>query len=352
MLGYRSGADVRDMDVLSAVFECPEDLRWLVERTLRTGKVESVKTTLKTRDQRRLAVRLHALTSDGPIVVAVEDLTKLSVVEHRLREAQRLEAVGRVASEVAVTCDTLLREVSQGGRQWLAGFASDTELRQQGELLLGDVTRAAGFLRQFMAYGHKEMSNLEPVNVQRVMRDLEPVLMRVLGDEIMLSLPKTADRFEVDVDRERVERILVNVANFARERMPHGGRVKIHLANTFVEQRFLERYPKVRPGAHVLITITETRGPTWRALPVQLPTTPGLQGERAKPARENPGMDPGPLVALIGHIGGNLWMSAEPGGNMTLQLHLPKRMQADMFEQAAAGSWTDRGRQLARWFRH
>ena len=117
---------------MSAVFECPADLRWLVEQTLRTGKVEAVETTLKTRDHRRLSVRLHALTSDGPIVVAVEDLTRLSAIEHRLREAQRLEAVGRVASEVAVTCDTLLRDVSQGGRQWLAGFASDTPAAPAG----------------------------------------------------------------------------------------------------------------------------------------------------------------------------------------------------------------------------
>jgi hypothetical protein len=66
---------------------------------------------------------------------------------------------------------------------------------------------------------------------------------------------------------------------------------------------------------------------------------------------DKPGMYPGPLAALIGDLGGHLWMAAEPAGNMTVQIHLPKPAQAEM-EGAAAGSWSNRGRQLARWFRH
>jgi len=223
-------------------------------------------------------------------------------------------------------------------------------VRRQGEQLLGDVNRAAGFLRQFMAYGHKQISNLDPVNLQRLLRELEPVLKRVLGDEIILTLPKTWHRFEADADAERVERILVNVANSARERMPHGGRLKIHLATTVVTQEFRTRHPRVRPGAHVLVTITETPGATWQALPV--PITQAARGDVSKSAPGRPGMYPGPLAALVADLGGHLWMAAEPQGNMTVQLHLPQRLQEDMSEPAAAGSWSHRGRQLARWFRH
>ena len=94
MLGYRSGADLRDKDVADAVFESGADLRWLVDRAVRTAKVEAVETTLKTRDHRLLSVRLHALSSDGPIVIAVEDLTKLAAIENRLREAHRRVGTG------------------------------------------------------------------------------------------------------------------------------------------------------------------------------------------------------------------------------------------------------------------
>jgi hypothetical protein len=263
-----------------------------------------------------------------------------------------MEAVGRVASEVAVTCDTLLRDVTQGGQQWLAGIESDTQLRQQGELLLGDVTRAAGYLRQFVAYGHKQISNLEPVSVQRLLHEMKPVLKRVLGDDILLVLPKTTDRFDVDVDAGRLERILVNVANYARERMRRGGRVKIQLATKVVDRRFLASHPKVRPGSHVIITITEIQGAAWPALSAHLPAGQAAHTDTTPPQPDKPGMDLGPLAELISELGGHLWMSAEPAGNVTLQIHLPKRTGGAVMEPSVPAPRVHRGRQLTRWFRH
>ena len=350
LLGYRRGADINLARFVATAFETAADLRWLLERAQQAGAPETIETTLTARDRRPVAVRLHAYASEGLVTIAVADLTKLHEVEHRLREAERLEAVGRVASEVAATCDTLLSDASQEGRQWLAALESDTRLRQQGELLLGDVSRAAGFLRQFVAYGHQQISNVSPVSLPGLLREMAPVLKRVLGDEIRLMLPRTTDRFDIDVDAERVERIFVNIANWARERMPHGGRVKIQLATTVVTQKFLASHPKVRPGTHVVITITEVQGAVWPALPVRLPSTRAQAAPVPAPAHK-PGMDLGAVLAMIGDAGGHLWMSAEPAGNVTLQIHLPKRVQADRMV-SSVGSVANRSRQLGRWFRH
>jgi two-component system cell cycle sensor histidine kinase/response regulator CckA len=136
-------------------------------------------------------MRLRALRVSGDVVdIAAEDVTTLRAVEERLRRAQRLEAVGRLASEVADTCDILLRNVSREGQQWLATVASNTAQRQQGELILGDVTRAAGFLQQLSGYGAKQTAVRAVVDVNTVLRDLGPVLKRVAGDGIELVAPK------------------------------------------------------------------------------------------------------------------------------------------------------------------
>ena len=350
MLGYRTAADLENLELAGTVFESAADFRWLLDRALETGRLESLDTTVTTREPGRLSVRLHAHSQDGSVTVAVEDLTALHEAEQRLREAQRLEAVGRVASEVATTCDTLLRDVSQGGRQWLAALEDDAPLRQQGELLLGDVTRASGLLRQFAVYGHQQIGNVGSVNVTRALRDMAPILKRVLGDDIALLLPRMMGRLYVDVDAERVERILVNVANYARERMPRGGRVKIRLATVTLDRQFVASHPKVRPGAHALITIEEIRGPVWPPLPVHLPIGRSAHHDATAVPGHRPGIDLGPLVALIGEVGGHLWMSAEPAGNMTLRLHLPKRIEEESLQPVAAAS--GRARQLTRWFRH
>ena len=177
------------------VFESPDDLRWLIERCLSTGTTEPVETTWRSKDRGRVVVRLQAApAANHAIELVAEDITSLRAVEDQLRRAQRMEAVGRLASEVAVTCDNLLRDVTQDGEQWLAAIGSDTILRHQGEQLLGEVTRAASFLRQLGVYGHKQVSALEPVTVNRVLRDLEGVLKRVAGDDIELILPRPRRR--------------------------------------------------------------------------------------------------------------------------------------------------------------
>src|SRR4029453_6566109 len=156
-----------------------------------------------------------------------------------------------------VTCNHLLRDVSEDGHQWLDAIAGDSALRQRGELLLGEVTRAASFLQQIAVYGEQQTSALEPVNVNEVLRGLQSVLKRVAGDDITFVLPKAPRPINVDVPAERGERIRVKVAGYARRRMPQGGRLKIDVARVTVDGKFLAKYPNVRPGAHALITVTE-----------------------------------------------------------------------------------------------
>jgi PAS domain S-box-containing protein len=323
LLGYRKADDLRDKD-LATLFECGNDLRWLIECSTKAETADAVETTWQTTDQRRLHVRLFAhVATGGSIEIAVENITGLREVEDRLRQAHRMEAVGRLASEVAVNCESLLRD--------------------------GEVTRAAGLLRQFSVYGDRQISALEPVSVQRVLRNLGPVLKRLAGDNVRFVLPKTSASFDVDVDAERVERILVNVASYARDRMPHGGRVKIDLATTVVDRRFLARYPNVRPGAHVLLTVTEVRGAMRSVLTIA--ARPHPKPETMPPTSAGSGVDLGGLLGLIADCEGHLWMAAEPSGNMTLKIYLPCR-ESGAASEAAPAARAGRGSQLARWFRH
>jgi hypothetical protein len=253
-----------------------------------------------------------------------------------------MEAVGRLAAEVAVTCGALLRDVSRDAHEWLAAIGGDDALRRQGDRLVTDVTRAAGFLRQLGVYGEEQSQALEPVSVQRVLRHLAPVLKRVVGDRIDVVMPRSSGSFDVDVEAERLERVLVNVAGYARQRMPRGGQVKIDLETTDVGRRFVARYPNVRPGHHVLITVTE------------LPTT-GDASDATEPGStpsDASGVDLGALMDLIGSCGGHLWMEAQPAGNMVVRIHLPRpAVSGSAAETLRTNVHANRGGRLIRWFR-
>ena len=351
LLGYRRAADLKRAD-LSSLLECADDFRWVVERSLNARTTESVDTAVKTLDGQRLHVRLRArATPNGAVEIAVHDTTAERELERRLKHAQRMEAVGRLAAEVAETCDALLSDVTHGGRQWLAAVGGDSALRQRGELLFGDVARAASFLRQFAVYGATQISALEPVNVQRVLQGLEPVLKRLAGGDIKLSLPRIPLPLEVDVDADRLERILVNVASYARERLPHGGRIDVDVAETVVDRRFLATYPAVRPGAHVLITVNQVPRSARQVMPPELqPQQYSAVGSRS-PA-EKPGVDLAVLLELIRDCDGHLWITAEPSGNMILKIYLPKREAEAAAELAGSAPRSSRARPLARLFRH
>jgi hypothetical protein len=334
-LGYDTPEELQKVDFASNVFESGGELQWMVDRCLASRSTESVETTWRRKDGSSVIVRVLAVaTTPESIDLAAQDITTLRVLEEKLRNSQRMEAVARYASEVAVTCDNLLGHVKQEGQQWLATIDSDTA-RYHGELLLDEVTRAAGFLRQLAVYGNEQKNAPELVDVNRVLRDLGPVLKRVAGGNIELVLPKASTPLNLDVEAERVERMLVNVAAYGRERMPFGGQLMIEVTSVVVDRNFVAKYPNVRPGAHVLLTVNEVRG----AVRPDLSATVRHQASGAKAnasASDNPGVDLGALQTLVSDCGGHLWIMAEPPGDMVLKIHLPRRVLDRLDPRAAA----------------
>ncbi len=322
MLGYDTTGELEQLDFAAAVFETADELQWLIDRCVPSRASQLIDTTWKTRDGSRIIVRVMAVaTGEDTVDVVVEDVTPLRSVEEKLRYAQRMEAVARYGAEVAVTCHSLLAHVKQEGQLWLARMDSDVA-RYQGQLLFDDVARAAGYLGQLATYGEEQRNAPEVVEMNKMLRDLAPVLKRVAGDNIDIVLPKATTPLTLDVEARPVERMLVNVAAYGRERMPLGGRLMIDVDSVVVDREFVEKYPNVRPGAHVVLTVNEVRRADRHAV-VEIPVTESVSPARAS---SNPGVELGTLQALISDCGGHLWMKAEPPGDMVLKIHLPRRI--------------------------
>jgi len=324
LLGYDSVEELLRADFREGVFESGEELQWLVDRCLTSGTGESIETRWRTRHGTLMVVRLMAVASGTDIVdVMVEDVTRIRTVEEKLRHAQRMESVARYGSEVAVTCHAILKHVKDEGEQWLSAMEGGAT-RYHGELLLDEVTRAARLVGQLAVYGDEQSSAPELVELNAVLRDLAPVLKRVAGENIDVVLPKSSAPLTLDVEARPVERMLVNVAAFGRERMPLGGRLMIDVDSVVVDREFVAKHPHVRPGAHVLLTVNEVRRRERH--------DPAATHMRALSSNGNvwvtgnPSVELGTLQALVTDCGGHLWMKAEPPGDMVLKIHLPRRV--------------------------
>jgi len=345
LLGY-DPADLEHLDFGNVVFDSANDFRWVVDRCFASRSTQSMETLWKRKDGRRIIVRLIAVPVSAEAVdLVAEDITHVRQLEERLRNSQRMESVARYGSEVAVTCNGLLKHVREEGQQWLAGIESDT-VRYRGELLLEEVTRAAAYLGQLASYSEEQQNIPELVDVNKVLRDLEPVLKRVAGENIDVVLPRASTPLNLDVEARPVERMLVNVAAYGRERMPLGGRLKIDVDSVVVDREFVARHPNVRPGEHVLLIVNEQRhvvrpdaGDVARE---SLPAPSTFSGD-------SPGVDLGALQELVSECGGHLWMRAEPPGDMELKIHLPRRA-LDRSEPIAPPIASGRSRWIRRAF--
>ena len=109
-----------------------------------------------------------------------------------------------------------------------------------------------------------------------------------------------------------------------RERMPFGGRLLIELATVVVGSKFVAKYPHVRPGDHVLITVTEVRGGFRSDFPMRPPKGAWRERTPCRSVSHRPGVDLGVLQGLIRDCGGHLWIKAEPTGDMVLKMRLPQ----------------------------
>ena len=344
LVGRRSLDELRGAQFAAGVFEDPNGLSWLIERCLSSRTRESIETTWRRKDGGRLFVRLsaYACASDAVEVVA-EDLTRVHVLQERLGQAHRMEAVGRVASEIAVTCGSLLTDVHQQMQELLLASAAS---RPQGEQLLADVTRAAGLIRQLHAYGDEQAQAPALADLSEVIHDLEPVLKRVAGGTVDVQLARTSSRLNVDVGSERIERLLVNLASYGRGRMPFGGQLKIELGTTVVDRRFAAKHPNVRLGPHALITVTKTKSTRGENAPPS-----GHHGSTPSSSDSpKPGMDFGTLQGLVVGCGGHLWMTLQPEGDMVAKIRLPLLAFHD--ETAPRTLAARSGRVLTRLFSH
>jgi len=322
LVGRRSPDELVGADWAAGVFESPKDLSWLIARCLGSRGKESIETTWRRKDGSRLLVRLSACaTSTDLIEAGVEDLTPLRVLNDRLGQAHRMEAVGRLATEVAVTCGSLLDGVHQNAQQLLMTDGSNLASTHRGEMLLEEISRAGGLLRQLAAYGDEESRKPAMVELRTVVRDIAPVLKRVAGDGVEVQLPAASAPLNVDAGAERIQRLLVNLAAYGRERMPLGGQLKIELGTIVVDRHFTAKYPNVRLGPHALVTVTESRRATRTdGLP---PLHENEAGSGSQSVAVQTRVDLGTLQELVGECGGHLWMTVEPAGDMVVKIRLP-----------------------------
>ena len=261
-----------------------------------------------------------------------EDITQLKQTEQLLLQAQKMEAVGRLAGGVAHDfnnlltvilgeCDMLLEDVTAGhpSRQPL------TEIRKAGE-------RAAGLTRQLLAFSRRQLVEPTVFNPNTLVADVEKMLRRLIGEDIELTTRMAADLGSLRADRGQIEQVLVNLVVNGRDAMPQGGKLLIETANVTLGEDYAENHADVVPGEFVVLSVSDTGSGMTEEVQQHLFEPFFTTKEHGK----GTGLGLATSYGIAKQFGGHIAAYSELGVGSTMKVYLP-RVQGEP-TQAASGT--------------
>ncbi|HEY1753338.1 MAG TPA: CHASE3 domain-containing protein, partial [Caulobacteraceae bacterium] len=199
--------------------------------------------------------------SDGAaerLIGSVRDITDRVHAEERLRDSQRMEAIGQLTGGVAHDFNNLL-QVIRGNLELLQGSVAGDE-RGQTRLrnALYGAERAAQLTRQLLAFARRQPLEPKVVNLSRMVSDMADLLRRTLGEAIEVETVVAGGLWNTIADPAQVESALLNLALNARDAMPRGGRLTVEITNASLDETYARTARDVTPGQYVMLAVTDT----------------------------------------------------------------------------------------------
>jgi signal transduction histidine kinase len=256
------------------------------------------------------------------------DVTERRALEDQYQQAQKMEAIGRLAGGVAHDFNNLLTAILGYCELLLADFGPDdrrhadiTEIQKAG-------TRAAGLTRQLLAFSRKQIIEPTLLDLNVVVADLRAMLGRLIGEDVKIVLDLQPALAFVKADRGQVEQIVMNLAVNARDAMPSGGTLTIETANANLDEHYAKRHPTAKPGPYVVLSVTDTG----------IGMTPQVQARLFEPffTTKGPGKGTGLGLAtvhgIVARSGGSVNVHSDVGRGTSFKVYFP---QTDATERAA-----------------
>jgi PAS domain S-box-containing protein len=326
----------------------PESAQPLVEslfRELAAGRREVDATAENvTKDGRRILCEWHdmplydAENRFSGILAMCQDVTERHATEERLRQSEKMNAVGQLTGGVAHDFNNLLTVVI--GNLDLAIERVQPELRASVEGALRAAERGAALVRQMLAFSRRQTLIAETLDLNRVAAGMEEMLRRTLGEDVEIEMRLATPLWPALADRAQVESALLNLAINARDAMPRGGKLTIETDNAHLDQDYAARNTEVSPGDYVALAVTDTgTGMTPEVL--EHAFEPFFT---TKEVGKGTGLGLSMIYGFAKQSRGHVKIYSEVGHGTTVRLYLPRKAAAtDAVTPAAAEQTRMRG---------
>jgi len=270
----------------------------------------------------------------------VEEITEHRQLEEQFRQSQKMEGIGRLAGGVAHDFNNLLTVIS--GHAELAAITLNKQdpLHDDLKEIQNAAHRAAQLTRQLLAFSRKQTLQPKILDMNDIVRELDKMLKRVIGEDIDLETIAAPDLWRVNADPGQIEQVIINLAINARDAMPGGGKLVIETQNVELDEEYTGKHPEVKPGPHVMLAISDNGCGMKEELKSQIFEPFFTTKEKGK----GTGLGLSTVYGIVKQSGGSIWVYSELDAGTTFKVYLPMVTQeADELSREADVSEAPRG---------
>jgi PAS domain S-box-containing protein len=273
-----------------------------------------------------------AAPGDGLVIGVGRDVTleraqaeALRQSEEKLRQAQKMEAIGQLTGGVAHDFNNMMQVVLGNLDAARRRIPEGEDVQRFIGSALRGVERAASLTRQLLAFSRRQPLDPKPTHVSRLVAGMSELLRRTLGETIAIETVSAGGLWQVSVDANQLESAILNLAVNARDAMPGGGKLTIETANTYLDDTYSSLHDEVIPGQYVAISISDNGTGMSREV-AEKAFEPFFT---TKDVGQGTGLGLSQVYGFVKQSGGHAKIYSEPGEGTTVKLYLPRLLTED-----------------------